>query len=117
MDRIAMILTRPPYGDVAAAEAVRHALGAASQELSVDLILLGGGVNLARKGQDDAGTGYTNLESSLNDCIEMGVAVHAEATALARNGVAGPDLLAGVAPIGAQEIARLVQEARWTMIF
>jgi predicted peroxiredoxin len=115
--RIAMILQRSPYGDVAAAEAVRHALGAASQELGVDLILMGGGVDLARKGQDDGGTGYTNLESSLQDCIEMGVAVHAEATALASHGVAGPDLLAGVSPVGAPEIARLVKKARWTMIF
>jgi predicted peroxiredoxin len=114
--RIAMILQRSPYGDVAAAEAVRHALGAASQELGVDLILMGGGVDLARKGQDDGGT-YTNLESSLQDCIEMGVAVHAEATALASHGVAGPDLLAGVSPVGAPEIARLVKKARWTMIF
>ncbi len=117
MARIAMILGRPPYGDVAAAEAVRHALGAAAQELGVDLILVGGGVNLARKGQDDAGTGYTNLESSLRDCIDMGIAVHADAAALAAQGVAGPDLLEGVARVGAPEIARLVREARWTMMF
>ncbi len=117
MARIAMILRRSPYGDVTAAEAVRHALGAASQELSVDLILLGGGVNLARKGQDDAGTGYTNLESSLKDCIKMGIAVHADAAALAAQGVAAPDLVEGVARVGAPEIARLVKEARWTMVF
>lgn len=116
MARIAMILRRSPYGEIAAAEAVRHALGAASQELGVDLILIGGGVNLARKGQDDAGTGYTNLESSLKDCIEMGVAVHADAASLAAQGV-GADLLEGVAGIGAREIAVLMREARWTMIF
>ncbi len=117
MARIAMILRRPPYGDIAAAEAVRHALGAAAQELSVDLILMGGGVNLARRGQDDAGTGYTNLESSLKDCLEMGVPVHADAASMAAQGVAAPDLLEGVARIGAREIAGLVKEARWTMIF
>ncbi len=117
MARIAMILRRSPYGDVTAAEAVSHALGAASQELSVDLILVGGGVNLARNGQDDAGTGYTNLESSLKDCIEMGIAVHADASSLAAQGVAGPDLVEGVARVGAPEIARLVKEARWTMVF
>ncbi len=117
MARVAMILRRSPYGDLLAAEAVRHALGAASQDLSVDLVLLGGGVNLARKGQDDAGTGYMNLESSLKDCIEMGVAVHADDGSLAAQGIAGPDLLEGVARVGAREIARLVKEARWTMIF
>ncbi len=117
MARIAMMLRRSPYGDVTAAEAVRHALGAASQELAVDLILVGGGVNLARRGQDDAGTGYTNLESSLKDCIEMGIAVHADAAALAAQGIAGPDVVEGVAQVGAPEIARLVKGARWTLIF
>jgi predicted peroxiredoxin len=117
MARVAMILSRAPYGDVAAAEAVRHALGAASQDLSVDLILTAGGVNLARKGQDDAGTGYTNLESSLKDAIEMGVAVHADDASLTVQGVAGPDLLEGVARVDAREIVKLVKEARWTMIF
>ena len=117
MARVAMILKSSPYGDVAAAEAVRHALGAVSQTLTVDLILMGGGVNLARKGQDDAQTGYMNLESSLKDCIEMGVMVHAEESALASHGVGGPNLLEGVSPLGAAGIGRLVKEARWTMIF
>jgi predicted peroxiredoxin len=117
MARVAIISRRSPYGDVAAAEAVRHALGAASQELSVDLILTGGGVNVARKGHDEAGTGYTNLESSLKDAIEMGVAVHADVASLTAQGVVGPDLLEGVARVDAREIARLVKEARWTMIF
>ncbi len=61
MGNVAMILKRSPYGDINAAEAVRHALGAVSFEMSVDLILMDGGVLLAKKGQDDAGTGFTNL--------------------------------------------------------
>ncbi len=117
MARIAMILRRSPYGDVAAAEAVRHALGAASQEMGVDLILLGGGVQLARTGQDDTGTGFTNLGSSLEECVEMGVAVHAEAASLAALGVGKADLLKGVARVGPREIAGLLKQARWTMIF
>ena len=51
MGNIAMILKRSPYGDINAAEAVRHALGAVSFEMSVDLILLDGGVLLAKKGR------------------------------------------------------------------
>ena len=57
MAAIAMILKRSPYGDINAAEAVRHALGAVTGELNVDLILVDGGVLLAKKGQDDTGTG------------------------------------------------------------
>jgi hypothetical protein len=75
MANVAMILKRSPYGDINAAEAVRHALGAVSFEISVNLILVDGGVLLAKKGQDDSGTGFTNLEATLKDCLDMGVVV------------------------------------------
>lgn len=78
MDKIAMILRKAPYGDINAAVAVRHALGAASDELKVCLIMVDAGVLLAKKGQDDTGTGFTNLEGVLTDCIEMGVEVYAD---------------------------------------
>ena len=78
MSKIAMILRRAPYGDINAAEAVRHALGAVSDDIEVSLILVDGGVLLARKGQDDTGTGFTNLETTLKDCTEMGVEVFAD---------------------------------------
>ena len=44
MSKIAMILRRAPYGDINAAEAVRHALGAVSDDIEVSLILVDGGV-------------------------------------------------------------------------
>lgn len=55
MSKIAMILRKAPYGDINAAEAVRHAMGGAADELSVSLVLVDSGVLLARKGQDDTG--------------------------------------------------------------
>ncbi len=117
MANVAMILKRSPYGDINAAEAVRHALGAVSSEMSVDLILLGGGVLLAKKGQDDKGTGFTNLESALKDCVDMGVDVYADTASLKTQGVASNDLVESVKLVGAKEIAGLIQEAESTMIF
>jgi predicted peroxiredoxin len=117
MANVAMLLKRSPYGDINAAEAVRHALGAVSQELSVDLILLEGGVLLAKKGQDDRGTGFTNLESTLKDCIDMGVAVYADTASLKARGVAAADLVDNVKIVGAKEIAGIVKDATSTMIF
>ena len=117
MGNIAMILKRSPYGDINAAEAVRHALGAASFEMGVDLILVDGGVLLAKKGQDDTGTGFTNLEGTLKDCLEMGVVVYADLASLKAQGVATNDLVENVKLIGAKEIAGLVEEAKATMIF
>jgi predicted peroxiredoxin len=117
MAAVAMILKRSPYGDINAAEAVRHALGAASFEMSVDLILVDGGVLLAKKGQDDAGTGFTNLESALKDCLDMGVPVYADGESLRTHGVGPDDLVPGVKAVGGGELARLMKDARTTMIF
>jgi tRNA 2-thiouridine synthesizing protein D len=117
MGNIAMILKRSPYGDINAAEAVRHALGAVSFEMSVDLILVDGGVLLAKKGQDDTGTGFTNLESTLNDCLEMGVTVYADVASLKAQRVASNDLVENVKLVGVKEIAGLLKEAKATMIF
>ena len=117
MGNVAMILKRSPYGDINAAEAVRHALGAVSFEMSVDLILVDGGVLLAKKGQDDKGTGFTNLESTLKDCIDMGVSVYADTAAHEARAVAAEDIAENVKLVGAKEIAGLVRDAKSTMIF
>lgn len=117
MSDVAMILKRSPYGDINAAEAVRHALGAVSFELSVGLILVDGGVLLAKKGQDDSGTGFTNLEGVLKDCLDMAVDVYADSAALKTQRLASDDLLEGVKAVSGKEIAGLVKEAKTTMIF
>lgn len=117
MGNVAMILKRSPYGDINAAEAVRHALGAVSFEMNVDLILVGGGVLLAKKGQDDTGTGFTNLEDVLKDCLDLDVAVYADIASLEAQRVASNDLMEKVKPVNAKEIAGLMKEASSTMIF
>ncbi|HTR45319.1 MAG TPA: DsrE family protein [Thermodesulfovibrionales bacterium] len=115
--KVAMLLRKPPYGDINAAEAVRHALGAVSGDLEVSLILVDGGVLLARKGQDDSGTGFTNLEATLKDCREMGVGVFADHLSLIENGLNKDDIADGVEVAGASDIAEMLKKADAAMIF
>jgi predicted peroxiredoxin len=117
MGNIAMILKKAPYGDINAAEAVRHAMGAAADERSVDLILVDGGVLLARKGQDEEGSGFTNLEAALKDCIDLGVDVYADRASLREQHMESADVVDGVKVASSAEIAGLTQEAKITMIF
>lgn len=114
---VAMVLKRSPYGDINAAEAVRHALGAVSFELDAALVLMDGGVLLAKKGQDDTGTGFTNLEGALRDCLDMGVAVYADDSSLKNWRVVAEHLMEGVKIVGGKEIAGLIKEAKTTVIF
>jgi tRNA 2-thiouridine synthesizing protein D len=117
MGRVTMILRKPPYGDISAAEAVRHALGAVSGDMAVSLILVDGGVQLARKGQDDTGTGFTNLEATLNDCKEMGVEVFADNLSLIEHDLKKEDIVEGVEVASESDIAALIKNADTTMIF
>lgn len=83
MKSVAIMLKRAPYGDLNAAEAVRHALGAVAMEkMKACLLLVDGGVLLAKQGQNAGGSGFTNLEGALRDCLEMGVAVYADSSSV-----------------------------------
>jgi predicted peroxiredoxin len=117
MGKIAVILKRSPYGDINAAEAVRHAMGGVAGELSIDLILVDSGVLLAKKGQDDTGSGFTNLEGALKDCIDMGVEVYADKASVREQHLESADIVDGVKIASAAEIAELTLEAKTTMIF
>ncbi len=117
MEHIAMILRKPPYGDINAAEAVRHALGGVSGEFKVSLIMTDGGALLAKKGQDETGTGFTNLGAALKDCIDMDVEVLVEQSSLMENNISEGDIVDGVRVASIDEIAQLLKKADSTMIF
>jgi tRNA 2-thiouridine synthesizing protein D len=117
MKTIAMILRKPPYGDISAAEAVRHALGAVSGDMAVSLILVDGGVQLARKGQDDRDVGLTNLQVALEDCIGMGARVIADSLSLMEQGLQEEDIVEGVKVANASDLAALLKQADNSMIF
>ncbi|MDA8170700.1 MAG: DsrE family protein [Nitrospiraceae bacterium] len=115
--KVGMILRRPPYGDINAAEAVRHALGAVSDDLGVSLLLLDGGALLALKGQDEGQTEYTNLGAVLKDCIEMGVEVFADEGFLKGCNIAAADLVEGVKPADSKMISARLRASDKIMIF
>jgi tRNA 2-thiouridine synthesizing protein D len=117
MKTLAMILGKPPYGDVNAAEAVRHVLGAVSGNIAVSLILVDGGVELARKGQEETDTGFTNLQVALEDCIEMGARVFVDDLSLVKQGLNKEDIVVGVEVAAESDIAALLKQADNTMIF
>lgn len=117
MANIAMILLKPPYGDMNAAEAVRHAMGGVADDLSVDLILVDGGVLLAKKNQDDADTGFTDLGETLHDSIDMDVNVYADKLSIEEHYMEAADIIEGVTLIDGAQIADLIKAAQTTMIF
>ncbi len=117
MSKVTVILRRPPYGTVDAPEAIRHALGAVTEELPVSLILTDGGVHAARKGQDTGMTGYLSAEEGIRDCLDLGVTVYVDAGSLAEAGIAATDLVDGVTIAPQTEIAAALRGSGTTLIF
>lgn len=117
MGSISIILRRPPYGTIDAPEAIRHALGGVIEEMSVKLILVDGGVNAARKGQDVLNTEYSSIETAIKDCIDAGVDIYVERTSLRDEQIDAGDLIEGVIVANGSEIAEIIRESDTTMIF
>ena len=117
MPDISIILRKPPYGTVDAPEAIRHALGAVTNELSVQLILVDGGVQAARKGQVTGTTGYLSAEDGIRDCVDMGATVSVDLRSLETECITPSDLIDGVTVTSSAEIAAAVKNSGATMIF
>jgi sulfur relay (sulfurtransferase) DsrF/TusC family protein len=117
MGIISIVLRKPPYGTVDAPEAIRHALGGITEDMNVKLILLDGGVNAARKGQDTSNTEYLNIEAGIKDCIDMGVEVYADKMSIKDEQIDANDLIDGVIVSNGSEIAEIIKESDTVMIF
>jgi sulfur relay (sulfurtransferase) DsrF/TusC family protein len=114
---LCIVLSRPPYGDVEAAEALRHAMGAVGEELSTVLLLLSGGVMLAKKGQEAGQSGLTGLEETLRDCLDMGVEVLLEEASVKSWGLSRDELPQSARLVSTQEAAQVLKKAGKTFIF
>jgi len=115
--KLAIMLTRPPYGDMQAAEAVRYASVAVSGDAEPVLVLTDGGVLLARKGQSTTGTGYANLMEHLAGIMDMGCRVIADRSSMEALGMETSDLIEGVEPVHGYDISEIARESDRLMIF
>jgi sulfur relay (sulfurtransferase) DsrF/TusC family protein len=117
MGSVSILLRKPPYGTVDAPEAIRHALGGITEDLSINLVLVDGGVQSARKRQITDGTIYLSTEAGIQDCIDMGALVYVDKSALASEQLEAGDLIEGVVQASPEEIAKVLRESRTVMIF
>jgi len=120
-DQLCILVHRPPYGDIHAAEAVRHLNGSTAHGLEATAILLGDGVYLARAGQDPGTTGWTPLSCALEDTLghrRTGYPrVWVEDESLRARGIPAASLVPGAVVVDGQTIAQALSGARWVMVY
>ncbi len=95
MDNLLVILRKPPYGEISAAEAVRHAGGAAGFDYKSTLYLIDGGVFSAKKDQSPGNTGFTGIGESLALLVDE-MEIYASQNSIEEYGLKEDDLIEGV---------------------
>ncbi len=116
MDNLLVILRKPPYGVVNAAEAVRHAGGASGSDYKTILYLIDSGVYTAKKNQDAGGTGFTGLGESL-EMLSGEMDIYADKESLNEYKVNADDLVEGVKIDDGSILKQAIRDAQSIMIF
>jgi len=116
MSRVAFVVRKPPYGEIHAAEAIRHALGGAGR-MDITLLLVDSGVLLAKTGQEEGDTGFTNLGEVLRECLKKGIKVCADKTSIEEQHLKTSDIIEGVMVAEGKEILERIKNAKSVMIF
>ena len=118
---LCILIRRPPYGSICAAEGVRHLIGAMANGLSVNVILMDDGVWVARVGQNAGASGWTALSEALANTSRLAdrpaPQVLADEDALTSAGLTVKDLVPGVIVASPEAVAELVATARYVLIF
>lgn len=126
---ICMLISRAPYGAVAAAEGVRHVNGALTEGFAVTIALVDDGVWLARTGQksgqsadQSAGkSGFVSLSGALAASLHPAsgpapqLVVHRPS--LEQRGLAPADLIPGVELVDDAGLAEIIASTRFLLRF
>lgn len=125
MNRVCLLIRKAPYGTVAAAEGVRHLIGAAAAGMEATTVLVDDGVYVAKHGQDPGDTGWTSLSAALQQTLTPDAAassrrillyyVHRPSAEV--RGVASSDLTPGVELIDDDRFAEILADAGGVLVF
>ncbi len=118
---ICILVSQPPYGNVAAAEAVRHISGALAEGFAVVAALVDDGVWLSRAGHRAGHSGFTPLSGALHAVLHPvsspapRVVVHRPS--LDQRELSPTDLVSGVELVDDAGLAETIASARFLLRF
>ncbi len=116
MDNLLVILRKPPYGVINAAEAVRHAGGASGFDYKSTLYLMNSGVYTAKKNQDSADTGFSGLGESL-ELLSDEMDIYACRDSVNEYNLKVDDLIEGVKIDDGEALKLALKNSQSVMIF
>lgn len=112
------MITKPPFGSIHAAEALRLANGALSFGHRVMVILIGDGVYVAKGGQKAEEEGWTSLSPIIENLISSGRArTLVDQDSATERGVKLQDLPKGVEMVSTGSISSAIAGAERSTVF
>lgn len=115
---LAILIRRTPYGQIHAAEAIRHMGGALGDGIQTNVLLVDDGVYTAHEGQNPGETGFTSLADALAKGIAKGARVYLHLpSAQARGLLNDPHLMVGVDCIDDDGFARVLAESEMVLVY
>ncbi len=115
---LTILIRRPPYGQIHAAEAIRHLGGALGEGIQTNVLLVDDGVYVARDRQDAGNTGFTSLTEPLAKSIAKGARVYLHIpSAQARGLLTDEHFVIGVEQVDDVGLARLLTESELAMVY
>lgn len=124
MNSVSILIRKAPYGTLAAAEGVRHLIGAAAAGMEATVVLVDDGVYVAKHGQDPSDTGWTSLSAALQQTLtpdagasSRRIPLYVHRPSAEARGVTPLDLTPGVEFIDDDRFAEILAGARGVLVF
>ncbi len=115
---LTILIRRPPYGQIHAAEAIRHMGGALGEAIQTNVLLVDDGVYVARDGQDAGSTAWTSLVQPLAKGIAKGARVYLHAPSAQARGLLNEEhFVIGAELVDDAGLARLLTESDVVMAY
>jgi uncharacterized protein involved in oxidation of intracellular sulfur len=115
---LCILLRRPPYGQIHAAEAIRHLGGALAEGIQTNLVLIDDGVYVARDGQNANGTDWTALIPALAKAMAKGARVWVHTPSARERGLLKDEhFIIGIEPLDDARLAEILAGSNAVMVY
>ncbi len=115
---LCILLRRPPYGQIHAAEAARHVGGALAEGIQTSVVFIDDGVYVVRDGQNMGDTAWTPLAPALLKALAKGARLFVHTpSALERGLLKDEHFVVGVEPLDDAGLAQMLAGSHSVMIY
>ncbi len=117
-ESLCVLIRRPPYGQIHAAEAVRHVGGALAEGIQTSVVFIDDGVYVLRDGQNMGDTAWTPLAPALLKALAKGARLFVHTPSAHTRGLLQDEhFVGGIEAIDDEGLARVLTASDAVMVY